>query len=78
MAVINLDISYLDTDGIKAVHTVSVDSPRDEYEQNVREVTEDITKDGFFLKMEETRHIFIPPSSILRMEFNLIDTEDGS
>jgi hypothetical protein len=71
-------IDYLDLDGLKRTHTVRTEFDGDDFAGDVLGATEEITKDGFFLVMEEKRYVFIPPNQILRMTFDLIDTEDVS
>jgi predicted RNA binding protein YcfA (HicA-like mRNA interferase family) len=71
-------IDYLDPDGFKRTHTVRSEVEAEDFSEDVREVVETLTKDGFFLEMEEKRYVFIPPSRVLRITFNLIDEEDGS
>jgi hypothetical protein len=71
-------IDYLDPDGFKRTHTVRAEFDGDDFAGEVLEATEDIAKGGFFPEMGERRYVFIPPNQILRMTFDLIDTEDGS
>lgn len=73
-----IDITYLNSEGLVKVHTVSAEIEREGFICEVREVAEDIPQDGFFLVMEDTRYVFVPGSQVLQIEFDLVDTEDGS
>lgn len=71
-------IDYMDPEGFQRTHSVRSEIEEDYFPDEVREAVEVITKDGFFLEMEDKRYIFIPPAQVLRITFNLIDAEDGS
>ena len=73
-----VSIDYLDPDGFKRTHTVRSEIDPEDFTEEVRETTEVVTKEGFFLVMEEKRYVFIPPNCVLRVSINLIDTEAGS
>lgn len=73
-----ISIDYLDPDGFKRTHTVRSEIEADDFPEEVRESVEVVTEDGFFLTREEGRYVFIPPNQVLRIQFNLIETEDGS
>lgn len=73
-----IHIDYLDPDGFKRTHSVRSEVGSAGFVEEVQDSVEIITKDGFFLVMEETRYVFIPPGQVLRITFSLIDEEDGS
>lgn len=71
-------IDYMDPDGFKQVHKGRSEIEADGFSEEVREAIDVVSKEGFFLVMEQERYVFIPPSQVLRITFNLIKTEDGS
>jgi hypothetical protein len=75
---VKVAIDYLDPDGHKQTHTVRSKVEPADFSEEIREVVTTVPKDGFFLVMEEKLHVFIPPNAVLRITFNLIDSEDGS
>lgn len=71
-------IDYLSPEGSKCTHTVRSEIDVDDFLEEVREAVELVRKDGFFSVMEEKRHVYVPPTQVLQIAFNLIDSEDGS
>jgi hypothetical protein len=71
-------IDYLDPNGLPKVHTVKAECSPEYFSDEVQEAVDTISKDGFFLVMEEARYVWITPNAVLRVSFNLTETEDGS
>ncbi|BET51807.1 hypothetical protein RGQ21_67890 [Kitasatospora aureofaciens] len=71
-------IDYRDSSGSNQVHIVRSEIEAEDFLSDVQESIDVVTKDGFFLVMEDTRYVFIPPGQVLQIQFNLIETEDGS
>lgn len=71
-------IKYLDVYGHLGTHEVRAEIDASDFMEEVRESTDIITKEGFFLVMDEKRYVYIPSSRVLQVEISLIDSEDGS
>ncbi|MFD5308280.1 hypothetical protein [Streptomyces ardesiacus] len=73
-----IHIDYLDPDGFKRTHSVRSEIEAEDFLSDLQESIDVVTKDGFFLVMEETQYVFIPPGQVLRITFSLINEEEGS
>lgn len=78
MTQIQSTISYIDIDGLPQKHVVRAEVDPDDFADDIREVTELVISEGFFLEMTEKRYVFIPKGRVTQVAFDLIDTEDGS
>lgn len=78
MSEIVVSVDYLDRDAIPRTHSVRSEIDGKAVESEMREVTDVITKDGFFLVMEEAHYVFVPPTRVLQVTFDLINSKDDS